>query len=365
MRESELSFVTNSVDRDAWFLWDFLIDRAVRLEWRAFTQEEWITSVVNSPALLADFCKDPYTSTTKSKSTQLYGELDDANYVHIRWYGESVSVTIVQPTANKEAATQWIDELKKILPVAVPKDDMTIPVRFWIHGANGAISRQRMISVPVWDDIMGNYAEETAEKLAGFMNGFKPSHGGQLVLWHGRPGTGKTFAIRALGQHWKDWCDIECVVDPESFFGSADYMMQVLMDTNAANSGSESSKEPWRLLILEDAGELLAEDARSRTGQGLSRMLNLADGLIGQGLQILMLVTTNEPLRSIHPAVSRPGRCAAEVEFLELSIEETKVWLEAHEQKDCGESLTLADLYGRMSDFKGAKKRSNPVGFRA
>jgi hypothetical protein len=54
-----------------------------------------------------------------------------------------------------------------------------------------------------------------------------------------------------------------------------------------------------------------AADAKEQAGQGLSRFLNVVDSIIGQGLRVLILVTTNEPLRRLHPAVSRPGRCAA------------------------------------------------------
>lgn len=33
--------------------------------------------------------------------------------------------------------------------------------------------------------------------------------------------------------------------------------------------------------------------------------------MVGQGLRVLVLVTTNELLRRLHPAVAQPGRCAA------------------------------------------------------
>ena len=28
--------------------------------------------------------------------------------------------------------------------------------------------------------------------------------GGRLILWQGRPGTGKTYALGALGRAWRD-----------------------------------------------------------------------------------------------------------------------------------------------------------------
>ena len=66
---------------------------------------------------------------------------------------------------------------------------------------------------------------------------------------------------------------------------------------------------------FEDADELLRADAKRATGQSLSRLLNVADGFIGQGVNAIVHITANEPLGRLHPAVVRPGRCLAEVEF--------------------------------------------------
>ena len=65
----------------------------------------------------------------------------------------------------------------------------------------------------------------------------------------------------------------------------------------------------WKLVVLEDSGELLSIDAHERTGQALSRLLNVTDGVLGQGTKAIVLVTTNEPLRKLHPAIRRAGRC--------------------------------------------------------
>ena len=99
---------------------------------------------------------------------------------------------------------------------------------------------------------------------------------------------------------------------------------------------------------MEDTGELLSADARERTGQGLSRFLNVVDGLIGQGLRVIVLVTTNEEIKKLHPAVARPGRCAANVMFDALSREEASEWLTAHgvDEESRG-ARTLASLYAQ------------------
>ena len=99
--------------------------------------------------------------------------------------------------------------------------------------------------------------------------------------------------------------------------------------------------------MLEDADELLRADAKKTTGQALSRLLNVADGFLGQGVRVLVLITTNEPLGRLHPAVIRPGRCLAEVEFTPLTAAESAAFLG---QGRSGEGLTLAELFERRGD---------------
>lgn len=41
------------------------------------------------------------------------------------------------------------------------------------------------------------------------------------------------------------------------------------------------------MFVLEDCDELLRGDARERSGQVMSRLLNVADGIVGQGLRVL------------------------------------------------------------------------------
>jgi hypothetical protein len=262
-----------------------------------------------------------------------------------------------------------LTELKDLFPPPDPSSTHKVSVQFWTYGQHGPISSNREVSVPEWGDLEGNYTSQTRMALDRLMQNFTPAHGGQLILWHGEAGTGKTFALRALAWEWRDWCELQYIVDPDSFFGEhADYLMSVLtqpgyaempdprvmhrmmmtggyVDFPGADEDGEGSKA-WRLLILEDTGELLTPDAKSIIGQGLSRFLNVVDGLIGQGLRILVLVTTNEPIKALHPAVARPGRCAANIEFEPLSLEESNAWLERHDVEDrVARPTLLGDLY--------------------
>src|SRR5690348_7649995 len=105
-----------------------------------------------------------------------------------------------------------------------------------------------------------------------------------------------------------------------------------------------AGKGRWRLLLLEDCDELIRGEAKHTAGQALSRLLNLTDGLLGQGRNVLVGVTTNEDLERLHPAVVRPGRCLARIEVGPLTRSESTTWLASAAPTPPG-GATLAELY--------------------
>lgn len=210
----------------------------------------------------------------------------------------------------------------------------------------------KLIASPLWDEIADNYAQTARSQLERLMV-TRDLEGGRLILWQGPPGTGKTYALRALARAWQDWCDFHVVVDPDVFFGGEDssYLMDILfLEPGRARSGEPKA----RLLVLEDAGELVAANARAETGQALSRLLNVSDGLLGQGLNLCSLITTNEPIDKLHPAVLRPGRCAAEIEVPPLDVETANRWLEGRGNGGpVSEPTTVAELFAKTRDRVG------------
>jgi hypothetical protein len=68
--------------------------------------------------------------------------------------------------------------------------------------------------------------------------------------------------------------------------------------------------------------------------------------MIGQGFQTLFVITTNETIDALHPAIVRPGRCLANLEFTPFSALEAAAWLGTSGPT---KPATLAELYAIAS----------------
>jgi ATPase family associated with various cellular activities (AAA)/Domain of unknown function (DUF5925) len=239
-------------------------------------------------------------------------------------------------------------------------------IYFYSSGEDGPERTRKSIKVPSWEEIQGNYSNTIVESLQEVMKSKPGADNGHLMLWRGPSGTGKTWAIRALAREWRDWCTFNYIIDPDVFFSRANYMVNVLTQMSASNdyeyepededeertpfrSRRKKAAKAWNLLILEDAGELISLTAKADTGQALSKLLNLTDGLLGQGVNLLVLITTNEDYKDLHKAIARHGRCMSNLYFGALSEKEAKAWLEGKDKVDRAKAISgdmsLSELY--------------------
>lgn len=241
--------------------------------------------------------------------------------------------------------------------VVVPEGSLRM--RFWSFQDGVGQMSSRQVSAPPWSEAAGNYARRTAEALAPLMTMTDvDGRAGRLILWHGEPGTGKTTAVRALGRAWSQWCRPHYVMDPEKLFAEPQYLLEVAGAHENAN-GADDTDGRWRLVVAEDCDEYLRSDAKLRAGASLGRLLNLCDGILGHGLNVLVLLTTNEDVGRLHPAITRPGRCLSQVQFEPLSPAEARAWLGSDAAAPEG-PMTLAALFAHREQRARPADRPDP-----
>lgn len=248
------------------------------------------------------------------------------------------------------------------------KDGVWIDLTY--QTSHGVARNTEFIRCPEWAEIEGNYPDRVREDLARLMVMEEPWGHGRLLIWHGPTGTGKTFALRSLLMAWRKRFSFLFVTDPEKLTASPAYYYDLSGESSArpkkpgraymprlasVDEEGESSAEPKRsLFIFEDSADLIISESRSRHYDKIGKLLNMTDGLLGQGRQDLFLVTFNEEIDDIDPAFLRPGRCVSSIEFEKFKAEAARDWLAAKGGPDgvrtnpFMDDLTLAELYARL-----------------
>jgi hypothetical protein len=168
-----------------------------------------------------------------------------------------------------------------------------------------------------------------------------------IVLLHGDPGTGKTSYIKYLTKLIKDK---EILFIPPS-------MAEILSEPSIIPFLMDHKNS---ILIIEDAERVISDRQINGSSAGVSNILNLTDGILGDCLNIQIIATFNMKREKIDPALLRRGRLIVEHKFEKLNTDETNRLLK-HINKDVvvNEGLVLADIYN--IDVEEYKTTNNKI----
>lgn len=242
-------------------------------------------------------------------------------------------------------------------------------VDFSHMGQYGATKTMEFLKCPKWSDIKDNYPTAVSNGLSRLIGMPDPWTYGRLLIWNGNPGTGKTYTVRSLMMEWRKQFDFLVITDPERFAQDPTYYYSVASevkdrpaarrmiddDDYAMEPGRDDEQKGKRLLfILEDSADLILQESRASHYDKVGKLLNMTDGLFGQGREDIFLITFNEQVDRIDPAFLRPGRCISNIEFLPFQQEEAAVWIKKHGAAYKPRTpMTLAEMYSKVLAEKG------------
>lgn len=172
-----------------------------------------------------------------------------------------------------------------------------------------------------------------------------------IILLHGDPGTGKTSYIKHLSTLIKDK-DILFIPPSMAEMLSEPSIIPFLMDHK--NS----------ILIIEDAERVISDREGNGSPAGVSNILNLTDGILGDCLNIQVIATFNMKREKIDQALLRKGRLIAEHKFDKLSVDDTNKLLKHLEKTERVEvGMVLADIYNIDTEVYKTSQKGNKIGF--
>ena len=165
-----------------------------------------------------------------------------------------------------------------------------------------------------------------------------------LLMFSGKPGTGKTTLIKRLINELSD--DMDFIYADASLLGnvSSESVVSTLMDSKGS------------VFIFEDCEKILRSRSSDGQNDAMNTMLNLTDGFLGDTIRLKFICTYNCDDSKVDDALLRKGRLSLRYRFDLLSAEKVSKFLPGNNSP-----MALADIFNREDN--GGEDNRKRIGF--
>ncbi|HMV79957.1 MAG TPA: AAA family ATPase [Leptospiraceae bacterium] len=168
-------------------------------------------------------------------------------------------------------------------------------------------------------DLDMHYGEGFTEKFHRLLVERLKTRSNGIVLFHGSPGTGKTFYIRRVIRELYNLPDKKIIIVPNTFVKDIatpeffNFLYSYIQDNFVS-----------LVLVIEDAENILKKRSSRNSFEAISNILNMTDGLLNDFVHIQIVATFNTELENIDTAILRHKRLLARKEFQRLGLDAAK-----------------------------------------
>jgi hypothetical protein len=256
------------------------------------------------------------------------------------------SITICSSNISDDGWELFRTELIKLLRKQAIKENNISLIVSTRHGYDTQtfdLPKQKL-------DLDHNYGSSFMPVHDKILKTLNQKKGKGLVLLHGEPGTGKTFYLKYLASKIKD----------KKVMFVPPYLVDFITSPEMTPFLIENSDS---ILFIEDA-ERVITDRDTNGANGVSNILNLTDGILGDILNIQIVATFNMDRKKIDTALLRKGRLIAEHKFDKLNIDDANKLIK-HLGMDhvATEDMTLTEIYNLQEIEYKAADTKRKIGF--
>lgn len=268
-------------------------------------------------------------------------------------YNLTIHATFSSSTQNYPSSIRAALKLAGFSPtVDVEADSARVRVNYAFQRNDGAIRfYERHFPKLLLTNIVDNYTPGVIEQAQKAIDAIRQeTHG--LVLLNGPVGTGKTHLVKSLLSAVSPERTGVICLPSQQFLAHGASLFEVAGDFDKS------------VIILEDIGDVLQQQAVSDRVDATSNLLNFTDGLLSLLANSIMVVTFNYPMSAINPAVLRPGRCLAQIHISKLPFTQVQHLLPKLANLLQSSEYSLAEVYEMQRTGRVLTAAKEKIGFR-